>query len=332
MYINQIFELVMVADSDKFHKIIDKVVNREGCLEETEDGYIDQSLTSKGILVKFRDSQYKKKVKLVVDPRLVLNHDTPDVDRFIRKLDKHIGEYFVYKYRLDDFSLSGMILSADINVGGRDDVSAYLKVLQRIGRIKGFSISDYDCFGKDQSFCLKGNSNGIEFLIYDLERTLTEQLRDTDTNRKKLKSMMKGSKGILRAEVRLSKSKAIRAYTKTTNISGQIKELSENFRDIFLDIFTWVIPFGDFHKKDKAVEIIQRDIKKNVTRRKMLRLLELIPEKRSLYLAQKAINCRDIEEVMDSFAKINLSPVTLSKRQEKKHLKCIYDYLVDDKN
>lgn len=64
----------------------------------------------------------------------------------------------------------------------------------------------------------------------------------------------------------------------------------------------------------------------------MLRLLGLVPEKRSLYLAQKAINCRDIEEVMDSFAKINLSPVTLSKRQNVKHLKCIYDYLVDDKN
>lgn len=331
MYVNQVFEFALVLDGDTFHKVINNVISREGYLEEIEDGYIDQTLTPKGILVKFRDSQYKKKVKLIVDPRLVLDHNALDADRFIRKLDKRVGEYFGYKYRLDDFSLSGVILSVDINVGGRDDVSAYLKVLQRIGRIKGFSISDYDCFSKDHGLYLKGNSNGIEFLIYDLERTLTEQLRDTDTNRKKLKSMMKGSKGILRAEVRLSKPKAIRAYTKTKNISGQIKELSENFRDIFLDIFTRIIPFGDFYKKDKAVEIIQRDVKKNVTRRKMLRLLELIPEKRSLYLAQKAINCRDIEEVMDSFAKINLAPVTLSKRQDVKYLKCLYDFLIDKK-
>lgn len=332
MYVNQVFELSMELDGDKFHKVIDKVISREGYLEEIEDGYIDQSLASKGILVKFRDSQYKKKIKLIVEPRLVLGCNTPDPDRLIRKLDKRIGEYFGYKYRLDDFNLSEMILSTDIRVGNRDDVSAYLKVLKRIRKVKGFSPSGYDCFGEDDSFCLDGNSNGIEFLIYDLEKTLTRQLRDTDISRKKLKSMMKGSKGILRVEVRLRKPKAIRTYTKTTNISSQITELSENCRDIFLDIFAQIIPYGDFHKKGKAVELVQMNVKDKVTRRKMLRLLELIPEKKSLYLAQKSMNCRDIEKVMDAFAKINLSPVTISKRQDIKCLKCIYDYLVDDKN
>ena len=66
MYINQVFELTMTLDSDKFNKITDMVISRKGYLEETEDGYIDQSLTSKGIFVKFRDSQYKKKIKLIV--------------------------------------------------------------------------------------------------------------------------------------------------------------------------------------------------------------------------------------------------------------------------
>lgn len=327
MYVNQVFELTMELDSDKFHKVIDKVISREGYLEETEDGYIDQTLTSKGILVKFRDSQYKKKIKLIVEPRLVLGCNTPNPDRLIRKLDKRIGEYFGYKYRLDDFSLSGMILSMDIRVGDCEDVSAYLKVLKRIRKVKGFSPSNYDCFGEDDSFCLDGNSNGIEFLIFDLERTIKRQLRDTETDRKRLKSMIKDSEGILRAEVRLTKPKAIRAYTKTTNISAQITELSENCKDIFLVTFARIIPFGDFHKKDKAVEIIHRDVKNNAVRRKMLRLLELIPEKKSLYLAQKATNNRNIEKVMDSFAKINVSPITISKRQEIKHLKCIYDYI-----
>ena len=332
MQINQVFELSMVLDSDKFHKVIDKVISREGYLEETEDGYIDQSLSSKGILVKFRDSQYKKKIKLIAEPRLVLGCNTPDPDRVIRKLEKRTSEYFGHKYHMDDFSLSGIVLSTDIDVGDREDVAAYLKVLKRIGKVKGFSPSSYDCFDEGDSFCLDGNSNGIEFLIYDLEKTLTRQLRDTDTSRKKLKSMMKGSKGLLRAEVRLAKPKAIRAYTNATNISDQITELSENSRDIFLDVFTQIISYGDFHKKGKAVEFVQMNVKDKVMRRKMLRLLELIPEKKSLYLAQKSMNCRDIEKVMDSFAKINISPVTISKRQEIKHLKCIYDYLVDDKN
>lgn len=46
----------------------------------------------------------------------------------------------------------------------------------------------------------------------------------------------------------------------------------------------------------------------------MLRLISLIPEKKSLLLAQKALNCRDIDEVMREFERINVSPVTISKR------------------
>ncbi|MBD5526729.1 MAG: hypothetical protein HDR04_20485 [Lachnospiraceae bacterium] len=46
-----------------------------------------------------------------------------------------------------------------------------------------------------------------------------------------------------------------------------------------------------------------------------------------MYLAQKEMNCRNIEEIMKEFAKINVSPVTISKRQEVKYLKNIYEYL-----
>ena len=61
----------------------------------------------------------------------------------------------------------------------------------------------------------------------------------------------------------------------------------------------------------------------------MLRLLVLIPEKKSVHLAQKAMNCRNVEKIMDSFAKINLSPVLLSKRQDVKYLENLYAYLLD---
>ena len=63
----------------------------------------------------------------------------------------------------------------------------------------------------------------------------------------------------------------------------------------------------------------------------MLRLVALIPEKKSLYLAQKAMNCRNIEKIMEEFAKINLSPITISKRYDMKHLKCFYEYLFAEK-
>ena len=324
MDINQTFELSMVLDSNKFHKVL----NRTGYLEENEEGYIDQSFAAKGITVKYRDSQYKKKVWLIINPKLVLDSAGQDPDRFLRKLDKRIGRYFGDKYQMDDFDLSGMSLTVDMDVCSRENVSAYLKVLQRIGRVKGFSPSDYECFEEGTSFCLDGNSSGIEFRIYDLERMVVGHLEETDISRKKLKSMSRDMEGILRADVRIKKPKAIRSYAGNDDASCQIAALLENRKDVFLDTFMKVIPYGDFYKKDKAAEIVQNEVEDRILRRRMLRLLTLIPEKKSLYLAQKSMNCRNIEKVMRAFSDISVSPVTISKRYDVKYLKNIYDFLL----
>ena len=105
-------------------------------------------------------------------------------------------------------------------------------------------------------------------------------------------------------------------------------ELSKKCEDVFLDTFTRIIPFGDFFKKDKAMEIVWHEAKDSIMRRRMLRLLTLIPEKKSLLLAQKAMNCRDMEKIMDAFAKINLAPITISKRHNIRHLDNIYAYFL----
>ncbi len=267
-------------------------------------------------------------MRIIVNSRLLLGADKIDSDKIIRKLDKYISRYFDSEYRLDDFTLSGMALATDIGVSNRENVASYLKVLHRVGRVKGFSPIYFDCFDDNTSFCLDGNSNGIQFLIYDLESLLRSQLGRTDIGRKKLKAIAAETQGILRAEVRLTKPKAIRGYTDEANAVGQIVELSENCQDIFMDTFTHIIPFGDYYKKEKAAEIIHRDVKDCIMRRKMLRLLALIPEKKSLHLAQKSMSCRDMEKVMDAFAKINVSPVTISKRQNFKYLESLYVYLL----
>lgn len=90
-----------------------------------------------------------------------------------------------------------------------------------------------------------------------------------------------------------------------------------------------IIPFGDFYKKDKAAEVIRKEVADSIMRRRMLRLLALIPTKKSLHLAQKAMNCRNVEKIMGSFTKINLSPVTISKRHNTKYLENFYTYLLD---
>ncbi|MCI9601563.1 MAG: hypothetical protein HFI17_13830, partial [Lachnospiraceae bacterium] len=124
--------------------------------------------------------------------------------------------------------------------------------------------------------------------------------------------------------------KAIRAFTDAEDVAGQIEELLKNSQDIFMDTFTRIIPFGDFYKKDKAAALVRKEVSDSIMRRRMLRLLVLIPEKKSVHLAQKAMNCRNIEKVMAAFAKINLSPVTISKRQDVKYLENIYAYFLEE--
>ena len=156
-----------------------------------------------------------------------------------------------------------------------------------------------------------------------------KRLKEMDSKQRKLKTIVGESEGILRVEVRLTKQKAIRDYADITDVRKQIEILSEHREEIFMDIFARIIPFGDYYKKDKAVEIIRREVEDSTLRRKMLRLVALIPEKKSLYLAQKSMECRNIEKVMDAFARINLSPVTISKRKNIRYLENIYEYLYE---
>lgn len=327
MYINQFFEFTMTMNHERFHKVFKRACGKMKCMENMEDEYIDRTIEGKGVTVIYRDSQYKKKIKLIVNVDRLLDGNKSDPDRILRKLNKRIGEYFDYRYTLDDFFISGMRIAVDLNVGTHNDVEAYLKVLRRIKRVKGFSAVRYECFENVDSFCLEGNSNGIDFIIYDLKGLYERQLDEDGIGRKNYKAAIKESVGILRAEVRLTKIKTVRIYADKEDISAQIIILSEKRQDIFLEIFKRIIPYGDFYKKGKAEEMIRAGIKDDRLRRRMLRLVTLIPEKKSVYFAQKAMDCRNMEKVMKAFAKINVSPVTISKRQDEKWLKNIYEFL-----
>lgn len=328
MYINVILELSMVLDHEKFHKLLSRIHQRNGHLEKRDGEYIDHSVAEKGLTIAYRDSQYKKKVRLTVNAGLMADSDEIDPDKLMKKLAKRIRECFEHKYRVGDFTLSKVIFAADVAVHSRESVSTYLTVLQRIGKVKGFSPAAYERLDGVASFCLKGNSNGISLMLYDLQGMCREHAKDSDMGKKRLETVIKASEGILRGEVHLDKQKVIRDCIGTKDLSEQIVELLKKRRDIFLEVFMLVVPVGNFYKKDKVVEIIRNEVEDIRLRRKMLRLVELIPEKKSLYLAQKAMNYRNIEKIMKAFAKIGVSPVTISKRQDTKQLKNIYEYLI----
>lgn len=104
----------MVLDNEHFQKVFARSYNGEDYIDADNGEYIDHSLSSRGITVIYRDSQYKKKIRLIVNTYLLLD-DVADTDKLVRKLDKRITEYFNYKYNLEDFILSGMNFIADID-------------------------------------------------------------------------------------------------------------------------------------------------------------------------------------------------------------------------
>lgn len=249
MYINQFFEFTMTMNHERFHKIFKYAYGKMKCMENMEDEYIDRTIEGKGVTVIYRDSRYKKKIKLIVNVNRLLDGSKFDPDKIARKLKKGIGEYFEYRYTLDDFFISGMRIAVDINVGTHNDVEAYLKVLRRIGRVKGLSPVRNECFENVDGFYLEGNSNGIDFMIYDLKGLYERQLDEDNIGRKNFKTAIRESKGILRAELRLTKTKTVRIYADKVDISAQIITLSEKCQDIFLEIFERIIPYGDFYKR-----------------------------------------------------------------------------------
>lgn len=319
------FELTLDLDKDEYSDLLTKAHHHGNPIYRSKGKYLDGYLkekANKGIKIEHHSNIYKKKIKFIINPSRVLDgHDSKlwkpsekNIDKLLHRLDKHIEDYFNAEYTLDDFRLTRVDFTANVDVGSREQVSAYIKTLHRIGKVKGFSLKykkNYVSIDKSLSFDLSGNSNNIEFTVYNKEE----------------ESGNKDFKGILRVEVRLTKQKSIRKRTDKETTPKQIRDLAGRSEAIFMETFERVVPTGDYYKKDKAVELISSSDFKRKQKEKMLRLIELIAEKKSLLLAQKAMEVRDIDSIMEWFAELGLSPVTIGKRADVKSLKSLYTYL-----
>jgi len=304
----------------------------------------DYSLFEDGLSIKF-DDRHRKRIRLIVNPSRVLGgDDVPkllkpnkrNVTKLIDNSNELLSQYFSGDYDLNDFTLTRIDFTANINVGNQETVSGYIKALHGIGKVKKFSpkYSKQDYYSgridKDNSFDLIGNSENIEFTAYDKQAQL-EQLADRSRYNKSIKNLkhrINMAEGILRVEVRIAGVITVRNHSgKEIGTKKQIKFMSENCEDIFMGVFQHIVPRGDYYRKNKAEQIIAENVLDRTMRNKMLRLLDLIPEKKSLLLAQKALDDRNIGKIMKKFAEIDLSPVTLSKRHDFKRLDGLYSYL-----
>lgn len=261
------FELTLETNTKKFNSLLssaykmakkDKHRVGQSTKHTSYDVRVDDALASVGIMIEYHARDYRKSIKLRVNPSEVLGGsdlklwkpNTYNIEALIEKLEEHIGEYFDSNYCLDDFILSRVEFTANLNVG-KENVPVYIRLMHKIGKVKGFSAKyeaqDYDTGGikKERSFDLEGKTNGIGFTIYDKEA----DLRDKGKNGKAGKA-----KGILRAEVRLKKRKAVRkAISEFDNpdiltTEEQITLVSKKCKQIFGATFAVIVPYGDFYK------------------------------------------------------------------------------------
>ena len=64
----------------------------------------------------------------------------------------------------------------------------------------------------------------------------------------------------MRLEVKLDRSKAVNSYTEATATKEVIKELLLERQNIFMMVLKQIIPYGNFYKKDKTMEILHNEV------------------------------------------------------------------------
>lgn len=147
--------------------------------------------------------------------------------------------------------LTRAVLICDIDTGSRESVCSYIKVLNRIRMVKGYSPAEFFETDEQTSFSLEGNSNGVCFTVYSLE-----------SHMQRYNASSKQFAGILRSEVHLTKQKAISEITGSSETVCRIMEIVEQAEAIFRSVFYHIVPRGNFYKKSRACEIVRQTVKK----------------------------------------------------------------------
>ena len=175
MHINPVFELTRIVDGEEFQRLFTRV---QKVLDPGDgDEYVDRSLSHKGLTVVYRKSQYKKKVRLVINTAVMIGERLFGPMGCFPKVESEGSQNtLVDNVSLEAFTATGVTMTADLPIGDQARVSAYLRVLRRLGRVKHFSPVSYACFSAHNSFCLEGNSNDTMFMAYDLRSLLEKQL------------------------------------------------------------------------------------------------------------------------------------------------------------
>ena len=164
-------------------------------------------------------------------------------------------------------------------------------------------------------------SKGCKVIVYNKEHQLKAQnILDYDSE---------CAAGILRFELALKTSMVQRLSLKWTDGTGCIRHkdflwrLFEHSEKLFADAFSGVFFPGNYTSLSNAREIIKGSTYKNPTKEKMISLMKLTAEHRSIQAAMNdlkakypQLNCRKILRLFEKFNELNLNPYPIPVRWE----------------
>jgi len=312
-----LIELTMLVNLKEFDELQERALYSSDKIAEVYEGYIDKVMVDKGLCIIYHNNTKKRKIQVLAYAPLYVDSDDTEtdqwnltdknIDKLIEKLNKRIRKYFLDEYSLSDFKANMISILTEVNLN-KNKAHDYIRVFHKIRSVKYFSPVKYgksDYEKKENYFGLIGNSSGFEFRVYS---------EDEESN-------------ILRIEVRLTKKSTIVDLSEQNSPEGQIKVIADKSSAIFKSALMSIVPPGDYYKRSDAIDLIYKKIPDMSMKRKMLRFMELITEKKSLFLAEQGVDYRKMGRILGAFDEISVSPITLSKRHKIKFLPSLYEYL-----
>lgn len=341
------FELTMETNAKNYEHLLSRAFRRaknhhrvgRSTKYTSSDVRVDDALAGQGITVEYHNYEFRKMIKLCVNPSKVLGGNDLklwkpnlyNIESLMDTINDSLDDYFDGDYEINDFSLTRIDFTTNLNVG-KKNVPAYIRLMHKLGKVKNFSSkyskTDYSSgkIDKVASFDLKGKTNGVEFSVYDKEADLKSKGKADKTQK---------AKGILRVEIRLGTKKslqqALSIFTDCTDLTTeeQFVLLASNSREIFGIWLAKILPYGNFYHLKDAEDIIYASDFNQKRKEKMIQILRLTPKKKSLYQAMKELKIRDSNEVLLWFAELNVSPITISRREKADFFKNLYEFLED---
>lgn len=253
--------------------------------------------------------------------------DPQHIQEALNSADTMLTGEFGEDFAINNLELSRVDYCINVNVESSENVRAYIKQLYRCDMKKGYKVIGLECpdFDSTKGYTARNDIAGTEISFYDKQKQL-EQRQYEDSER---------ASGILRIELRLTKSKAVKEHTEgCINNHERIVYCIGNSRREILEVIRQLIPDGDYYTMKEARAMVRKSVKNQKLRERMLEMLKLTKKLGSIRLAKKEIRDKDpkikheyFNMMMEEFENIGVNPVVLDKKMGVSTLPSLFRYL-----